>query len=169
MAKTKLDRQVDIKEHKTSLDSHDNSFSSMKPTNTGSAQEVNDSFWQLWHEIQNITTNFQLLWNNMQFRNEMDELLTLASLSIDSYYNKYKLFLEALSLGSKSAPNTPILLPPESFLSEHTFIQNQISGKYLALPMPVSRETLAAAYRKSAGHFLQYNIQYNTIQCTVTV
>lgn len=83
----------------------------------------------------------------MQFRDEMDELLTFAPLSIQSYYHKNKLFLEALSIGSKSAPNTPIILPPELFLNELIFIQNQISGKELALPMPVSHDNLAAYYQ----------------------
>lgn len=53
MAKTKLDRQVDIQDHKTLLNSNDNSFYSMNTNQTESSHKVQDLFWTLRHVIHN--------------------------------------------------------------------------------------------------------------------
>ncbi|KAG4077988.1 hypothetical protein HA402_008466 [Bradysia odoriphaga] len=142
-----MDRQVILNEHTTLLQSTTDILKSINDENIAIHTKTEQQFSELRTTMGELVNDFDNFWMNMELKSQIDDLMTFISLSLELYHTKQKQFLEAITFGSSIVAATPIILPPSSFLDELTFIQHQISGNDLALPLPVSKENIATYYQ----------------------
>lgn len=145
-----LDRQVIAKEHTTLLQSTAEILKSFHSDNMDLHNKTELQFLSLHNLIFNLTNDFENLWFNLEFQSQIDDLVIFISLSLESYHNKQRQFLEAITFGSTSVAATPIILPPALFIDELTFVQTQISGTNLALPLPITKDFIATYYQMAS-------------------
>lgn len=142
-----MERQVVVDEQTTLLRSTIEILKTMNEDNIEINKKVNNQFREVNVTIAELPNDFENLWLNMEFQSQVDNLLTFVSLSISRYFNRQKQFLEAITFGSSAISATPIILPPSLLLEELDYVQSQISGKELTLPLPISKEYVANYYQ----------------------
>ncbi len=110
-------------------------------------QKTTEQFDMLNNLTESLRLNYEDLWMNMELQFQLDNLITFISLSITSFQDKQRRFLEALSTNSQGNSYTPMILPPGTLLHELAKIQNTIATTSLDLPMPLNNDMISNFYR----------------------
>lgn len=110
-------------------------------------QQLQNQFNSIEVEMNKLRYNFEKLWMNLEVQSQMDDLLLFTVLTLNSFHDKQKQFLEALALGNNPRSQTPIILPPALLIRELANIQNHITGRNLDLPLTVDKDTIQYFYQ----------------------
>ncbi|KAG4074170.1 hypothetical protein HA402_000614 [Bradysia odoriphaga] len=149
MESSLIDRLVVAEEHTTFLQSTVDILQAINAENMEIHQKTDKQFKALKLTVEQLINNFEFesYWLNLELKSQIDDLMTFVSLSLNLYHTKQRQFLEAITFGSTTVAATPIILPPSSFLDELIYIQQQISGNSLTLPLPTTKDFIANYYQ----------------------
>ncbi|KAG4070246.1 hypothetical protein HA402_009376 [Bradysia odoriphaga] len=82
----------------------------------------------------------------MELQFQLANLITFISLSITTFHEKQRKFLEALVVGSQSHSQTPMILPPGVLIQELKNIKEKLN-KNSDLPLPINQDTISNFYQ----------------------
>lgn len=145
MEQTGNEREILMNEHTTLLKSTVQVISAMNNENIELYEKTQQQFILVNETIAVLSKDYENLWLNLELQFQLENLLMFISLSITSFHNKQKQFLEAIAFGSKISSATPIIIPPATFMEELTLIQQKITG--FELPLPVDKEHIVHYYQ----------------------
>lgn len=140
-------RRVLTDENTTLLKSTMKILENMNDQNPALFQDIQQQFLVINQTIQALREDFESVWLNLELQIQMENQFTFFSSSLNWFHNQQRQFLEAITLGVESVSATPIVLPPAQFLDELRYIQTQLVGTEMDLPLPVARENIAAFYQ----------------------
>lgn len=147
MEQNQVDTQSILDQQTTLIQSTTQILHKISEDNSEFYTETQNKFQVIDNILHKLASDYENLWLNLEMRFQMENLLTFISLTLTSFHETQRQFLEALALGSNRHTQAPIVLPPALLLRELNNIKAHITGQDLDLPLPISKDTIPNFYQ----------------------
>lgn len=113
---------------------------------TQQATSIENQIKTIEEQLIEMTDDTYKFIKSVALKRNVQMMIDYVMLLLINFQNKQKHFIDIVSVGHKSQ-NSPLIIPPNTFLDELKQIEKDVENKNLYLPMKICRENLASFYQ----------------------